>query len=319
MTPDEKRGPGHVLALAGGVGGAKLVRGLALTVPPEQLTVVVNTADDFEHLGLTICPDLDSVSYALAGLNDTERGWGLRDETWQFMAALGRYGAATWFNLGDQDLATHVLRTHKLRSGDTLTSATQSLTQALGIECRVAPMCDEPVRTLVDTDEGQLEFQRYFVDRQCEPRVAGFTYAGANTAQMSEPFEQALKRADLRAIVICPSNPFISIDPMLTLPGVKDAIAKAAAPVVAVTPIVGGSAIKGPAAKMLDELGLSCSAQGIASHYGTVLDGFVLDQCDSALLDSLAPLPAILTDTMMYGDDEKRAVARVALDFAALL
>lgn len=304
---------GHVLALAGGVGGAKLVRGLSQVLPSEQLSVVVNTADDFEHLGLTVCPDLDSVMYALAGLNDTERGWGLTEETWRFMHALGRLDAPTWFSLGDQDLATHVVRTEMLRNGATLSEVTQHLVNALGIQHPVFPMSDQAVRTMVQTPSGPLEFQRYFVEHQCAPEVTGFQFAGAAEAKMSPGLQAALARTDLSAVIICPSNPFISIDPMLSIPGMRSALLNARAPCVAVTPIVGGNAIKGPAAKMLSELGLSQSAEGIVEHYGDLLDGFLADEQDQQSLSFDAALDVEFDNTLMKSDDDRQRVARAAL------
>ncbi len=304
---------GHVLALAGGVGGAKLVRGLSQVLAPEQLTVVVNTADDFEHLGLSVSPDLDSVMYALAGLNDTERGWGLTGETWRFMHALGRLDAPTWFSLGDQDLATHVVRTEMLRNGATLSEVTQHLAKVLGIEHPVFPMSDQAVRTMVQTTDGPLEFQRYFVQHQCAPEVTGFQFVGAAEAKASPGLAAALTRADLSAVIICPSNPFISIDPMLAIADVRSALLNTSAPCVAVTPIVGGNAIKGPAAKMLSELGLSQSAEGIVEHYGDLLDGFLADEQDRHSLSVDGALDLEFGNTLMKSDEDRQRVARAAL------
>jgi LPPG:FO 2-phospho-L-lactate transferase len=311
MTPS-----GHILALAGGVGGAKLVRGLARVLDPGDLTVVVNTADDFEHLGLSISPDLDSVMYALAGLNDTERGWGLREETWRFMHALERMKGQTWFSLGDQDLATHVLRTERLRNGARLSEVTAELCSALGIQHTVSPMADQSIRTTVDTEEGPLPFQRYFVDRQCEPKVSGFRYVGAVDASMAFKFISAVERDDLAAIIICPSNPFISIDPILAVPGARKALRECKAPIVAVTPIVGGAAIKGPAAKMLGELGYDVSLTGITEHYGTLLDGMLGDETDADECAALRGLGVETADTLMHDDADRERVARAALALA---
>ncbi|MEM7403656.1 MAG: 2-phospho-L-lactate transferase [Pseudomonadota bacterium] len=306
-----------VLALAGGVGGAKLAAGLNQVLEEAQspLNIVVNTGDDFEHLGLHIAPDLDSVMYALSGLNDTERGWGMRDETWQCMSALGRLHAETWFSLGDQDLATHLVRTQMLRDGATLSDVTAHLFAQLGVHASVAPMADQPVRTIVDTDAGTLAFQHYFVREQCAPEVRRFDYAGAAEATPATLLARTLADPTLRAVVICPSNPFISIDPMLAIPGVRDALAATTAPVVAVSPIVGGAAIKGPAAKMLKELGLAVSATGIAEHYGELLDGFVMDAADESLAGALTPLPTLVTQTMMHTSADKRALADQVLAF----
>ena len=246
---------GHVVALCGGVGGAKLAQGLSVALPPEELSLIVNTADDFQHLGLRISPDLDSVIYALAGLSDPVRGWGRRDETWTFMAALKGLGGESWFQLGDGDLAMHVERTWRLAQGATLSEVTAQLCRALRVAVRVLPMSDDPVRTRVLTAEGWLDFQEYFVHRQCGPAVQEFMFAGAEAARAQPDALAALERRDLRAIIICPSNPFVSVEPILAVPGVRAAIQQSRAPVVAVTPIIGGKAIKGPAAKMMAELG----------------------------------------------------------------
>lgn len=310
---------GCILALAGGVGGAKLVAGLAAALEnqPEapSLKVVVNTGDDFEHLGLHIAPDLDSVTYALADLNDTERGWGMRGETWQFMQALEQLGGETWFSLGDQDLATHVERTRLLNGGATLSQATSHLTRALGIAVDVAPMSDTPVRTIVHTDAGALAFQHYFVREQCRPAVSHFEFAGAEAASPSPLLDETLSRTDLRAVVICPSNPFISIDPMLSMPGVKARLASTCAPVVAVSPIIGAEAIKGPAAKMLSELGYEVSAAGIYSHYDGLLDGFVVDRVDEQLVAQMAPAPLRAAQTLMKSAADRTELAKTVLDW----
>jgi len=227
-----------VLALAGGVGGGKLARGLIAVLPPEQLAIAVNTADDFVHLGLHISPDIDSVLYALADRNDLERGWGLAGETWNFMAAVEHLGGPTWFKLGDRDLATHVLRAEALAAGSTLSDATGLLARRLGIAHAIVPMSDDPVHSVVDTDEGALDFQDYFVRRQCKPKFHGVKFQGAASAKPSAGFREALNRA--HAIVITPSNPFVSIDPILSLPGISDTLRQSQRPVVAVSPIVGG-------------------------------------------------------------------------------
>jgi LPPG:FO 2-phospho-L-lactate transferase len=280
---------GQVVALCGGVGGAKLAHGLAMALPPQELTIAVNTGDDFQHLGLHVSPDLDSVMYALAGLSDPERGWGRRDETWTFMRALAGLGGESWFRLGDGDLATHVERTWRLAQGASLSAVTAHLCATLGIGPRVLPMSDDPVRTRVSTDEGWLEFQEYFVHRQCQPPVRDFMFAGVDTARPQPDLLEILGRSDLRAIVICPSNPFVSIEPILAVAGIRTAVQRARAPVVAVTPIIGGKAIKGPAAKMLTELGFDVSATAVARRYLGIIDGFVLDTVDAPM----QPVPGI--------------------------
>jgi LPPG:FO 2-phospho-L-lactate transferase len=271
---------GHVVALCGGVGGAKLAHGLGLALPADELTIIVNTGDDFRHLGLCISPDLDSVLYALAGWSDPVRGWGRRDETWSFMEALKGLGGESWFQLGDADLALHVERSWRLAQGATLSEVTAHLCRALGIAVRVLPMSDDPVRTRVLTADGWLDFQDYFVRRRCQPAVQAFEFAGAETARAQPTALAALERVDLRAIVICPSNPFVSVEPILAVPGVRAAMQQSNAPVIAVTPIIGGQAVKGPAAKMLAELGLEVSGAAVARRYADLLDGFVFDQAD---------------------------------------
>ena len=311
---------GHVVALCGGVGGAKLAHGLslALAAEPDSLSIIVNTGDDFQHLGLSISPDLDSVMYALAGLSDPVKGWGRRDETWHFMTALRGLGGESWFQLGDGDLAVHVERSWRLAQGASLTDVTAHLCRALGIAARVLPMSDDPVRTRVLTPEGWLEFQDYFVRQQCRPTVREFIFSGAETARAQPDALTALQRADLRAIVICPSNPFVSVEPILAVRGIRAAIQQSKAPVLAVTPIIGGKAIKGPAAKMLTELGLDVSAAGVARRYVGLIDAFVVDQSDPAP----APLPGVTfvsAATLMSSVDDRLWLARAVLRAADTL
>lgn len=310
-----------ILALAGGVGGAKLAHGLARVLAPDDLVIAVNTGDDFEHLGMHISPDLDSVMYKLAGLNDPVRGWGVRDETWRFMAALGRLGGATWFNLGDQDLATHVERTRRLRAGDTLSQVTASLCRALGIAHPVIPMSDDPVRTVVLSDQGPLPFQDYFVRLGCAPKVSGFRFEGAATARPAPGLAATFASPALAAIVLCPSNPFVSVAPILAMPAIRNAIAGRRVPVVAVTPIIGGAAVKGPAAKMMAELGMAPSATSVARHYGPLIDGFVLDEADGSEAPAITALGIAVTvaPTLMRGPEDERALAEATLRFAHTL
>ncbi|MGE0733588.1 MAG: 2-phospho-L-lactate transferase [Alphaproteobacteria bacterium] len=311
----------RILALAGGVGGAKLAHGLAQICAPEDLTVVVNTGDDFEHLGLPICPDLDTVMYTLAGLANPATGWGRRDETWQFMNALERLGGPSWFRLGDLDMATHVARHEKLRHGASLSDATTALYRALDVAHAVAPMSDQPVRTIVHSDEGELPFQEYFVRRQCAPRVQRFAFDGAEQARPSAAFAAALADTELAAIVICPSNPFVSVAPILAVPGVEAALRRNAAPKIAVSPIVGGQAIKGPAAKMMRELNLDCSARGIADWYGARIDALVLDREDAGLESAIRSrgTATLACNTVMRSDHDRAALAQAVLTFAATL
>ena len=307
-----------VVALSGGIGGAKLALGLARIMPAADLLVVANTADDFEHLGLAISPDLDTLMYTLAGLDDTQRGWGRRDETWTFMAALAALGGETWFRLGDGDLAVHVERTRRLAAGESLSAITTDFCRRLGLATRIVPMSDDRVRTRLHTNEGWLDFQDYFVRRRCEPRVSGIEYDGAAHALPQPQVLAALADPRLRAVVICPSNPFVSIEPMLTVRGLRDAIASCRAPVVAVSPIIGGRAVKGPTAKIMAELGLPVSAVAVAQRYAGLIDGYVVDHADAA---SAAALGVAVTaaQTLMLTLDDREALARHVLAAADAL
>ena len=310
-----------ILALAGGVGGAKLAAGLQAVVDrPGDLLTVVNTGDDFEHLALQICPDLDTVMYTLSGRANPETGWGLAGETWHFLDALGALGGEDWFRLGDRDLATHVERTRRLRAGDTLSRVTSDLSSRLGVPSRIAPMSDDPVRTVVETGTGDLPFQEYFVRRRCEPAVKGLRFEGADAARMSPAFESALDESALDAVLVCPSNPYLSVDPILAVPGVRARLAGCGAPVVAVSPIVGGRAIKGPAAKIMGELGVEVSAATVAARYRDFLDGFVLDEADRALAPQVeSEVPDIrvsVEPVIMHTDDDRTRLAASVLEFA---
>ena len=303
--------PTRVVALSGGVGGAKLALGLSRVLPPGDLTVIANTGDDFEHLGLSISPDIDTLMYVLADLDDTARGWGRRDETWTFMAALAALGGETWFQLGDGDLATHVERTRRLAAGETLSVITTDLCGRLGIATRVLPMTDDRVRTQVRTAQGWLDFQDYFVRQRCEPAVIALRYDGAPVARVQPQALAALRDPDLRAVVICPSNPFISIAPILSVPGMREALASCSAPVVAVSPIIGGRAVKGPTAKMMSELGLPATAAAVARHYGDLLDGYVLDHADAACAAELGISITIAHTLMLTLKDRDRLAQEV--------
>jgi LPPG:FO 2-phospho-L-lactate transferase len=307
-----------VVALCGGVGGAKLADGLARVMGSDELSIIVNTGDDFRHLGLWISPDIDSVLYALAGLSDPVRGWGRRDESWSFMAALRQLQGPGWFQLGDADLATHVERTRRLAQGESLSAITAHFAQALGILARVLPMSDDPVSTRLLTDEGWLEFQDYFVHRQCRPRVECIEFRGADTARAQPAAITALRREDLRAIVICPSNPFVSIEPILALPALRKALSARRAPAIAVTPIIGGRAVKGPAAKMLSELGFEVSGVSVARRYSGLIDAFMLDHMDPPAV----PIPGMAIShapTLMQSAEDREQLAHAVLALADAL
>lgn len=305
------------LALSGGVGGAKLALGLSKILAPEQLTIVANTGDDFEHLGLSISPDLDTVMYTLAEINNKELGWGLAGESWDTMDALARLGGETWFRLGDRDLATHLQRSTLLASGVNLSGVTQSLCQQLGIIHPIIPMSDDPVRTCVRTDKGDLAFQQYFVREQCTPEVEGFYFDGIESAKPQPQMMDLLAGDELAAIIICPSNPFVSVDPILGLANVKDAMRNNSAPVIAISPIVAGMAIKGPAAKMMSELGIPATAAEVARFYGNLIDGFVLDESDYGLKSEIEQcgIHVHCTNTIMKTLDDRIDLAKDVLSF----
>jgi len=302
-----------VVALSGGVGGAKLARGLARVLPPGDLTVICNTGDDFEHLGLHISPDLDSVLYALAGVSDTQRGWGRADETWSFMAAIRELGLPDWFNLGDRDLATHVWRRAQLQQGATLGEITAQLALRFGLQQRLLPMSNAPVRTRLDTDAGLLDFQDYFVRQRAAPLVRSLQFVGAGDARA--PLALAELAPDL--IVICPSNPYLSIDPILAIADWRQWLQQRRCAVVAVSPIVAGDAIKGCAAKMIREFGLACEPATVARHYGALIDGFVIDNQDATQRGAIEALGlrCAVTQTIMRNDGDRDALATAVLEF----
>ena len=301
-----------VLALSGGIGGAKLALGLYRILPPGSLTVVANTGDDFEHLGLSISPDIDTLLYTLAGLDNPEWGWGRRGETWTFMAALEALGGETWFKLGDGDLATHVERTRRLAAGESLSAITDDFRRRLGISARILPMTDDRVRTRLRIDKGWLEFQGYFVRRRAEPAVREVAYAGALEARPQADFLAALGDDELALVVICPSNPFLSIDPILGLPGIRQALRACRAPVAAVSPIIGGKAVKGPTAKLMAELSLPVGAAPVARHYADILDMYIADEADVREIGDLG-IPVALTRTLMQTLEDREALARAVL------
>jgi LPPG:FO 2-phospho-L-lactate transferase len=308
-----------IVALAGGVGGAKLAHGLYQSVSPDALSLIVNTADDFELFGLRISPDADTVMYTLGGIANPETGWGVAGDTWQTLEMLGRYGHDTWFRIGDRDFATHISRTEQLRAGRSLTAVTQSLAAALGIRARLLPMCDQIVATELDTPAGRLPFQDYFVRRHHSDEVRGVVFAGIEAAHVTAEAGAALRQAS--AILFCPSNPIVSIGPILAVGGMREAIAATSAPKIAVSPIIGGKALRGPADQMLSTLGYEASALGVARIYHGLIDGFVIDSADAALEAPIAALGmrVLVTDTVMRDDSDRRRLAQDVLRFAALL
>ena len=310
----------HV-ALAGGVGGARLAAGLAARLAPGELLIVVNTGDDFTHLGLRICPDLDTVMYTLAGIANPETGWGIRGDAWTFMDGLAAEGGETWFRIGDRDLETHRARTAALAAGRTLSAATAELAARLGVRHRIAPASDDAVATVVVTATGPMPFQEYFVRRQCRPVATGFEFAGAAAARPSPAAAAAFASGRVRSVIFCPSNPFVSIGPILAVPAIRRFLERRRCPAVAVSPIVGGRALKGPAAKMMREQGLPATAAAVAGHYRGLVDAMVVDEADRGEADAIRGLgqEVLVTGTVMRSDADRSRLAAETLAFAGEL
>ena len=316
----------QVLALSGGIGGAKLALGLSKILDPQELVIVANTGDDFEHLGLYICPDIDTLLYTLSGVSNTTTGWGLAEETWSFMQAVQKDNPdEAWFQLGDKDLETHRYRTQRLVEGATLTDLTAELAQRFQVRPVVLPMSDNPVRTYLlaenATGTSWLSFQEYFVKQRCEPRVHAIEYRGSAEATVSLQLETALTEGTMQAVILCPSNPFLSIDPILAVPGMKKLLRACAAPVIAVSPVVGGQALKGPTAKIMKELGMVADVATVAGHYVDFIDGLVIDLQDQDELERVRAMgmSATVTNTVMVSLEDRMQLARDALNFAAEL
>jgi LPPG:FO 2-phospho-L-lactate transferase len=306
--------PSHIAVLAGGVGAARFLQGLTEIFRPENITVIGNTADDLELHGLTICPDLDTVTYTLADLADPERGWGRADETFHALEALKRFEKESWFQLGDRDLATHIFRTSLLRSGSPLSEVTARIARSLKVRSTILPMSDSSVRTWIETGLGRLDFQRYFVKHRAEPDVQRVDFVGADQAAPAPGVLKAIAQAD--AVILAPSNPIISIGPILAVPGIRETLRGVSAPVVAISPIVGGRAVKGPAAAMMKSLGHEVSAAGVASLYEDFVNVFVFDELDHDLGPVVEQLGmrAVVCQTMMKGLPEKVALAQTVLE-----
>lgn len=315
MNVIANRGAGKVLALCGGIGGAKLALGLYHELAPSQLVVAVNTGDDFEHLGLSISPDVDTVLYTLGGMADQIRGWGRANESWNFITALGELGGEAWFRLGDRDLAMHIARTGFLRDGRSLSDFVAHAARKLGIGAHILPMTDDWLRTVVMTDEGELPFQRYFVERHCAPVVRALRFEGAERARPAAKLLETLADPALRAVVICPSNPYLSVDPFLAMPELRGALSRSRAPVIAVSPIIGGRAIKGPTAKIMTELGIPITTRSIAAHYQGLIDGLVIDATDAHEADGIG-IPVLTTRTLMQDLADRRRLAGEVIAFA---
>jgi LPPG:FO 2-phospho-L-lactate transferase len=295
-----------VAVLTGGVGGAKLVLGLSRIMPPEQISAIINTGDDFHHLGLPISPDIDTLLYTLSGKANAAQGWGREGESWQFMAALASLGGPDWFNLGDGDLALHVMRL----AGGPLSASTARFADAWGVKVRMLPMSNDPVRTMIDTDAGRLPFQSYFVEHRCTPVVRAIDFEGAAEAVPGPGVVEAIEEAE--AIFIAPSNPWLSVDPILAVPGIAEALRRASAPIVAISPLVGGKAVKGPTAKLMTERGLPITNASIAVHYGGLIDGLLIHDGDD-----VPGIPTASANILMHSLEDRERVARAALDLAA--
>lgn len=304
-----------IVALAGGVGGARLARGLVRVLSARELAIVVNVGDDFEHLGLTVCPDIDTVMYTLAGIQNPDTGWGRVDETWHFMETLGRIGGETWFRLGDRDLAVHVERTRRLAAGATLSEVTAALCAAFGIAHPVLPATDQRLRTRVVTDTGELDFQDYFVRRRAEPSVRAVRFDGADSARPAPALASLIDSGRISGIVVCPSNPWLSVDPILAVAPIAALVDSHAVPVVAVSPIVAGRAVKGPAAKIMRELGAGGDVRGVVDHYATRVGAWVIDRQDAALGEAIRSrgCRVAFTDTIMSTDERSRELAATVL------
>ena len=311
----------HYLAFTGGIGGAKLGLGLSKILGGAELAFVVNTGDDFEHLGLHISPDIDTLVYKLAGQSDLQTGWGRSDETWTFMSAIEALGGETWFRLGDKDLAMNVERSWRLAAGQNLTTVTARLAASLGVVHLILPMSDDAIRTVVNTEQGDLDFQHYFVRDKCEPVVTGFEFRGAEQACLPVTLSEWLRSDNLAGVILCPSNPFVSIDPILAVPGLRDALKKCRAPVIAVSPIVGGQAIRGPTIKMMQEMAVPNTATWVAGHYADFLDGFVVDTQDAASAQDIEELgiASHVTQTIMTTLDDRVQLAESCLEFVSRL
>jgi LPPG:FO 2-phospho-L-lactate transferase len=317
--PREPKAEKTYVALCGGVGGAKLAHGLYAALPPGALSVIVNTADDFQHLGLQISPDLDTVLYTLGGRSDMERGWGREDETWNFMAALEEIGSELWFQIGDRDIAIHVARTHWLQWGKPLSGFAAHVAKRFNIAANIIPMTDDTVATWISTGDGLMPFQHYFVKERCEPRLKGIHFEGAAQAKPAVNALAALADPRLRAIIICPSNPYLSIDPILSVPGMRDAIVAAGCPVVAVSPIISGNALKGPAAKIMTELGYHASWETVARHYTGLAHGMLIDKSERTRGQDDFNLMVETASIVMKLLDDRRMLGQTVLNFAERL
>ena len=309
--------PNGLCVLSGGVGGAKLVLGLSQVLNNDDFMTIVNTGDDFVHLGLKICPDIDTIIYTLAELVDQERGWGLKDESWNFLEKTKLLGGESWFNLGDKDLATHVHRTQRLAKGENLTSITKNLASSFGVEAKIVPMTNDLVSTVVETREGDLAFQHYFVRDRCLPIVKSFRFEGIKSSVINPSIKEYGEENNKSAVLLAPSNPFVSIDPIIGVPGMTEELVTMKGPKIAISPIINSKAIKGPAAKMMQELGIPSTSIEVANHYKGLIDAIVIDHADAALSEKIEDMgiKVFVTNTVMHSLKEKITLANECLNF----
>ena len=305
---------GKVLALCGGVGGAKLAYGLSKVVPPEEIVFLVNTGDDFIHFDLNISPDLDTVMYTLAELNDPKKGWGLRDETWNNLESLKEYGVDTWFKLGDKDLATHIRRTQLLKDGKKLSDVTKSLSQSLGVQHIILPMSEKPIQTIVKTDQGELAFQEYFVKYQCAPKVKKISNVGCETAEVPIYLKELINKNKLSGVIICPSNPYLSVDPILSINEIKTFLLETSIPILAISPIIANDSIKGPTSKIMREMKINPSVESIAQHYSELIDVLVIDHKDANCQPMTDSMTFIVDSIYMSNSEDKISLATNCLE-----
>ena len=311
----------RVVALSGGIGGAKLAFGLSQVLGDGDLSVIANTGDDFIHVGLHISPDIDTLLYTLAGVNNPDTGWGRANETWSFMSALKEVGAPTWFQLGDKDLALNVYRSNELRAGKSLSDIVSVVAQQFGLQSQIIPMSDDPVHTMIDTDSETLAFQDYFVRQECKPVARRIHYEGIERARPSPGLHALLRSPEVEAYIICPSNPYLSIDPILALPGVREGIRESAAPVVVVSPVIAGKSLKGPTSKIMGELGIPCSSTEVAAHYQGLIDGIVVDDRDAGLTAEIEKtgVHVVTANILMNDARDKTDLATTVLSFVRQL
>ena len=302
------------LVLCGGVGGAKLAYGLSKLTAPEEIVFLVNTGDDFIHLDLYISPDLDTVMYTLAGVNDPKKGWGVEEETWNALGSLKKYGLDTWFQLGDKDLATHIRRTQLLKEGLKLSEVTRNLSNQLGLKHLILPMSESPVQTILQTDQGELSFQEYFVKYKCNPKIEKIKFLGNEVAEVPTFLEKLIKDNEFTGVIICPSNPYLSVDPILSINKFRTFLLETNIPVLAVSPIIDNDSIKGPTAKIMREMKITPSVNSIAAHYEELINILVIDQKDKESQTSIGSLEYLVDSIYMKNNEDKISLAKVCLE-----